>query len=174
MAAFLPPPPRFRIPQATFPGCLSRAFPKWLILLAGLALPALARGGAALTATAGAVSRDHFQGGRFAFSTSVYGKWDEMVLLGVQSGIGSVAGPSSIPILGSGIMRLPFGRVVLPFATGEAGYVLDDVNAGLLWRGGGGFDIKNGRYSSILLLGGYEAASGMAGWYARGGLLLEF
>lgn len=131
-------------------------------------------GGAALTASLGAGSRDHFQGVMFAYSGSLYLKFDEMVLLGVQSGIGSVAGPSSVPLLGSAIMRLPLGRIVLPFASGDVGYVLDDDDDGLLWRAGGGFDIKNGRHSSILLLGGYEATAELSAWYGRAGLLLEF
>jgi hypothetical protein len=130
--------------------------------------------GAALTATLGATSRDHFRGARFAYSGGLYLKFDEMVLLGAQSGIGSVAGASSIPLLGSALMRLPFGRIVMPFAAGDVGYVLDDRNDGLLWRAGGGLDIKNGRHSSLLLQGGYEATAELSAWYARAGFLLEF
>jgi hypothetical protein len=62
----------------------------------------------------------------------------------------------------------------MPFASGEVGYVLDDDDDGLPWRAGGGFDIKNGRHSSLLLQGGYEATSDLTAWYARAGLLLEF
>jgi hypothetical protein len=143
------------------------------LLLVPLASPP-SHAGAALTATLGANSRDAFKGARFAYSGGLYLKFDEMVLLGVQSGIGSVAGASSVPLLGSALMRLPVGRIVMPFAAGDVGYVLDDRNGGLLWRAGGGFDIKNGRHSSLLLQGGYEAASDLAAWYARAGLLLEF
>lgn len=143
----------------------------WALILC---LAAGAQAGAALTATLGSNSRDHYKGARFASSGSLYLKFDEMVLLGAQGGYGSVAGPSSIPILGSAILRLPLGRIVLPFATGDVGYVLDEENDGLMWRAGGGFDIKNGRHSSLLLLGGQETAGGKAGWYARAGLLLEF
>ena len=85
-----------------------------------------------------------------------------------------VSGPPWIRFYAGAILRLPFGRIVLPFATGDVGYVLDDDNGGLMWRAGGGLDIKNGRHSSLLLLGGQETAGGMAGWYARAGLLLEF
>lgn len=148
----------------------------WLAcpLLALLLAYAPAHAGTALTATLGATSRDAFKGARFAYSGGLYLKFDEMVLLGVQSGIGSVAGASSIPILGSALMRLPVGRIVMPFASGDAGYVVDDRNDGLLWRVGGGFDIKNGRHSSLLLQGGYEGTSDLAAWYARAGFLLEF
>lgn len=143
-------------------------------LAAVLILPPSVHAGAAITGTLGVSSRDHFRGGMFAYSGAIYQKFDEMVLLGIQSGIGSIAGPSSVPILGSAILRLPFGRIILPFAAGEIGYVLDEDDAGLLWRGGGGFDIKNGRHSSLLILGGLESASGLEGWYGRAGLLLEF
>ena len=122
----------------------------------------------------GANSRDDFKGARFAYSGGLYLKFDEMVLLGVQSGIGSVAGASSVPLLGSAVMRLPVGRIVMPFAAGDVGYVLDDRNGGLLWRAGGGFDIKNGRHSSLLLLGAYETQGSHSGSIARAGLLLEF
>lgn len=143
-------------------------------LAACLLLPSPAQAGAAITGTVGTSSRDHFRGGIFAYSGSVYLKFDDMVLLGAQSGIGSIAGPSSIPILGSAMMRLPFGRIILPFAAGDVGYVIDDDHDGVLWRGGGGLDIKNGRHSSLLILGGFETASGLEGWYGRAGLLLEF
>jgi hypothetical protein len=139
-----------------------------------LLLPPASRADMAVTAAFGASSRDEYRGAVMAYSGAVYLKFDDMVLLGAQSGIGGVAGPSSIPIAGSAIVRLPLGRVVLPFATGDLGYVLDDEDDGLFWRGGGGFDIKNGRYSSLLLLGGVEAASKARGWFARAGLLLEF
>lgn len=143
-------------------------------LLALLLLPPSSRADMAVTASFGASSRDGYQGAVMAYSGAAYLKFDDMVLLGVQSGIGGVAGPSSIPIAGSAIVRLPLGRVVLPFATGDLGYVLGDGKDGLFWRGGGGFDIKNGRHSSLLLLGGVEAASKARGWFARAGLLLEF
>ena len=122
----------------------------------------------------GANSRDHFQGAQFAYSAAGYLKIDDMTLVGVQSGQGSVVGGDAIPVLASAIVRLPVGRVVLPIATGDVGYVLADEHAGLLWRAGGGFDIRNGRHSSFLLQGAYERQSSRAGWLGRLGLLLEF
>ena len=172
--------PTSPLPRALSPGPRPSAPSLRLLIASALAalalvLPSPVRaGGAALTATLGASSGDHFRGANFAFSSALYLKFDEMVLLGAQSGIGSLAGPSSVPILGSAMVRLPLGRVILPFAAGDVGYVLDDKNDGLLWRGGGGLDIKNGRHSSLLALGGYQATADMYGWYARGGLLLEF
>jgi len=97
-----------------------------------------------------------------------------MTLVGIQSGQGTVSSSQAIPILASAIIRLPIGRIVLPIATGDVGYALDDHHAGLIWRGGGGFDIRNGRHSSLLLQGAYERQGSLAGWSARGGLLLEF
>jgi len=122
----------------------------------------------------GANSRDHFRGAMFAYSGAGYLKIDDMTLIGIQSGQGSVAGADAIPLLGSAIVRLPVGRVVLPIATGDVGYVFADSGSGLLWRAGGGFDIRNGRHSSFLLQGAYESQSSRAGWLGRLGLLLEF
>ncbi len=127
-----------------------------------------------LTATAGANSREHFKGAAFAYSAAAYLKFDDMTLLGVQSGQGSVVGDDAIPVLGSAMIRLPIGRVVLPVAIGDVGYVFSDARNGLLWRGGGGFDIRNGRHSSFLMLGAYERQASRAGWMGRFGLLLEF
>lgn len=85
-----------------------------------------------------------------------------------------MVGSSSVPVLGSALVRLPIGRIVLPVAIGDMGYVFADSGSGLLWRGGGGFDIRNGRHSSLLLLGAYESSGKAAGWMGRAGILLEF
>ncbi|MEO7425110.1 MAG: hypothetical protein ABI036_07975 [Fibrobacteria bacterium] len=151
-----------------------RRFSLFILALAWLALPLSIQAGAVLTGTVGADSRDHFKGGHFAYSATLYAKIDDMTLLGVQSGMGALSGSDAIPILATAMIRLPLGRVVLPVATGDVGYVIDDVHGGLLWRGGGGFDIRNGRHSSFLILGAYEGQDSMAGWSARAGLLLEF
>jgi hypothetical protein len=121
----------------------------------------------------GAASGDHFKGARFAYAAGLFLKFDEMVLIGAQGGQGSVGGDKSVPITSSAMVRLPIGRIVLPIATGDVGYAIVE-NPGFFWRGGGGFDIRNGRRSSFLLLGGVEGQGQAQGWYARGGLLLEF
>ena len=133
-----------------------------------------AEAGVVLTGSMGANSRQHFKGAMFAYSAAGYLKFDDMTLLGVQSGQGSVAGSDAIPVLGSAMIRLPIGRVVLPVAIGDVGYVFADSGNGILWRGGGGFDIRNGRHSSFILLGAYERQASRAGWMGRAGLLLEF
>lgn len=140
-----------------------------LLLLAGFA-PVFSQ--AVVVGSLGAASGDHFKGGRFSYAAGLFLKFDEMVLLGAQAGQGSVGGEKSVPITSSAMVRLPVGRIVLPIATGDLGYAVAE-NPGLFWRGGGGFDIRNGRRSSFLLLGGYERQGGAQGWYARGGLLLE-
>jgi hypothetical protein len=72
-------------------------------------------------------------------------------------------------------MRLPFGRVFVPAATGGIGYAFGSGNgAGYIWRGGGLLDIRNGRRSSLLLGCEYERFRGQGGLAVRGGALLEF
>lgn len=143
-------------------------------LVTGLLFPTATRAGLVLTGSMGANSREHFQGAMFAYSAAGYLKIDDMTLVGVQSGQGSVVGGDAVPLLASAIVRMPMGRVVLPIATGDVGYVFSDTHAGLLWRAGGGFDIRNGRHSSFLLQGAYERQDSRAGWLGRLGLLLEF
>jgi hypothetical protein len=127
-----------------------------------------------MTGTFGADSREHYKGAQFAYSAAFYAKFDDMTLLGIQSGQGTVSSAEAIPLLGSAMIRLPIGRIVLPVAIGDIGYALDDDHPGFLWRAGGGFDIRNGRHSSILLLGAHESQASRYGWIARLGLLLEF
>jgi hypothetical protein len=144
------------------------------ILATALILPCASHAALVLTGSMGANSRDHFRGAVFAYSAAGYLKFDDMTLIGVQSGQGSVAGADAIPLLGSAMVRLPIGRVVLPVATGDVGYAFADSGSGLLWRAGGGLDIRNGRHSSFLAQGAYESCGSRAGWLARLGLLLEF
>ncbi len=153
----------------------SRFRPALIGLLAmALLLPCPSPAGLVLTGTMGANSRDHFKGAAFAYSAAGFLKFDDMTLIGVQSGQGSVAGGDAVPLLGSAIVRLPIGRVVLPIATGDVGYAFADSGSGLLWRAGGGLDIRNGRHSSFLAQGAYERCGSRAGWLGRFGLLLEF
>ncbi len=145
-----------------------------LLLILIVLLPAAGRAGMVLTGTLGADSRDHFKGAHFGYSATLYAKIDDMTLVGVQSGQGALSGSEGIPVLASALVRLPIGRIALPVAIGDVGYVFADIHPGLLWRGGGGFDIRNGRHSSILALGAYERQGSLAGWNARLGILLEF
>jgi hypothetical protein len=147
-----------------------RLFAALLTLAAGFA-PLHAQ--AVFTGTLGTTSRDHFKGAHFAYTVGLHLKFDEMILIGVQSGQGTLAGSRAIPITAAAMVRLPIGRIVLPVAIGDLGYALVQ-DPGFLWRAGGGFDIRNGRRSSFLLLGGYEQQGTSVGWFGRGGILLEF
>lgn len=129
----------------------------------------------AITGTVGLQTSPSFQGTGFGFDLSAYEKFDEQVLLGVQVGQGVAGYPSSIPVLAAGFMRLPFGRVVVPVATGGLGYAIGSgAGAGFVWRAGGAFDIRNGRRSSLLLGCAYEGFKQHGGIVVRGGALLEF
>jgi hypothetical protein len=133
------------------------------------ALPPLA-----VTGTLGVQTTPDFKGSGFGYNLALYHRFDEQVLLGVQSGQGVSGYPSSVPLLAAGIMRLPFGRVIVPAATGGIGYALgSEDGAGFIWRGGGLLDIRNGRRSSLLLGCEYESFGGRGGLAVRGGLLLE-
>ena len=78
-----------------------------------------------------------------------------------------------VPVMGSAYMRLPFGSVMMPAATFDIGYAFGN-DAQMIWRVGGGLDIKLGRYSSMLVLGGYENLRKTGDLvYLRCGLLLE-
>jgi hypothetical protein len=158
--------PRFPFSQRFLP-VAALAF----LLAAGFsfALPPLA-----VTGTLGIQSRPDFVGSGFGYNLAVYNRFDEQVLIGVQSGQGIADHPTSIPILAAGFMRLPFGRVFVPAATGGIGYALGSGDGdGFIWRGGGLLDIRNGRRSSLLLGCEYEGFAGRGGLVVRGGLLLE-
>ena len=130
--------------------------------------------GFAISGTLGAQAKPQFKDFGFGYNVTVYGKFDDQTLFGVQSGQGIVGDSKAIPILGVGYLRLPIGRVVMPVLTGGAGYAISDSLSGFTWRAGGLFDIRNGRYSSLLLGAEYEGRRGHGGMVARAGLLLEF
>jgi hypothetical protein len=151
-----------------------RIFPyRFLCLFLGL-FPCMAQAGIVMTGTLGADAQAHFKHPHLGYNVALYAKLDDQTLFGIQSGQGTVVSSQAIPIFGSAIIRLPIGRIVLPVVSGDVGYALDDHNSGFLWRGGGGFDIRNGRHSSLLLLGAYERQASISGWSGRLGILLEF
>jgi len=130
--------------------------------------------GIAISGTLGTQSYPDFKGMGFGYSITGYTKLDDQVLLGFQSGQGMAGETSAIPLLGAVYVRLPIGRVVMPVATAEVGWVLADSTSGFLWRAGGLFDIRNGKKSSLLLGAEYEGHDGRGGIVFRGGLMLEF
>jgi hypothetical protein len=129
----------------------------------------------AVTGTLGVQTQPDFDGTGFGFNLSAYKKFDEQVLLGIQSGRGIAGHPASVPVLAAGFMRMPLGTVIVPAATGGMGYAIGSgEGAGFLWRGGGVLDIRNGRRSSLLLGCEYEGFRQRGGLVVRGGALLEF
>lgn len=144
------------------------------LVLAFLALSAAALPPVSVTGTLGVQTRPDFAGSGFGYNLAVYNRFDEQVLLGVQSGQGISGHPSSVPVLAAGYMRLPFGRVFVPAATGGIGYAFGSgTGDGFIWRGGGLLDIRNGRRSSLLLGCEYEGFGGRGGLAVRGGVLLD-
>lgn len=143
-----------------------------LLLVLACGVPAFSLPPLAVTGTLGLQTRPDFDGSGFGYNLAVYSRFDEQVLLGVQTGQGVSGHPSLVPVLAAGYMRLPFGRVFVPAATGGLGMALGD-GGGFLWRGGGLLDIRNGRRSSLLLGCEYEGFDGRGGLVVRGGALLE-
>lgn len=109
--------------------------------------------------------------GNYSMNYSVTGfyKIDEQSLVGIQSGKEG----KKVPLLASLFVRLPIGGVVLPVATGDIGSIISP-KLEYYWKAGGGFDWKNGKHSSLLILGGYEVLGGQRGLYAKAGILFEF
>jgi hypothetical protein len=144
----------------------------FFLLIASLASLAAALPPLAVTGTLGLQTRPDFEGSGFGYNLAAYSRFDEQVLLGVQTGQGVAGHPSLVPVLAAGYMRLPFGRVFVPTATGGLGMALGD-GGGFLWRAGGLLDIRNGRRSSLLLGCEYEGFDNRGGLVVRGGALLE-
>ena len=130
--------------------------------------------GMAFSGNLGVQAHPDFSGFGFGYNFTAYYKFDDQVLLGIQSGQGVVGKSSAVPVLGALYARLPLGRVVMPVFTAAFGTVLAD-STRFLWRAGGLFDIRNGRRSSLLLGSEFEGRDrGRGGLVFRGGLLIEF
>ena len=112
------------------------------------------------------------------FNLNVYGHFwypiDQMLFVGVGSGYQEIDNVSLVPLSASLWVRLPIGSQVLPVATGDIGYLIGSDHQ-LFWRTGGGLDIKNGDYSSILVMGGYQFLEHVGKGYAyiQAGILIE-
>ena len=112
------------------------------------------------------------------FNLNVYGHWwypiDQMVFVGVGCGYQEIDNVSLVPLSASAWVRLPIGGQTLPVATGDWGYLIGSDHQ-MFWKVGGGLDIKNGDYSSIMLMGGYEFLEhdGKGFIYLQAGILLE-
>lgn len=111
------------------------------------------------------------------FNIDVVGHWwypvDQMVFLGVGFGYERLGDISLVPLTGSAYVYLPFGSVVMPVGTFELGYAFGE-DAQMVWRAGGGLDLKLGKKSSLLALFGYQNLKKAGDFvYLRCGLLLE-
>jgi hypothetical protein len=97
-----------------------------------------------------------------------------MLFVGIGSGYQELDNTGLVPVSAGLWIRLPIGGQVLPVLTGDIGYLIGSEHQ-LFWKTGGGFDIKNGDYSSILLMGGYEFLdhSGKGYAYIQAGILVE-
>ncbi|HSQ41881.1 MAG TPA: hypothetical protein VLM37_06355 [Fibrobacteraceae bacterium] len=129
----------------------------------------------ALDVSVGAISpKQDFPEPHLDFTGHLWYPFDQMVFLGLGSGIQNMGDDRHIPLLGSISVRFPIGRQILPVATGDFGYDFGD-DPQRVWRGGFGLDIKNGDRSSLLFLVGCENFAQLGfHWYVRGGLLLEW
>ena len=113
-----------------------------------------------------------------SFNLNVFGHiWfpiDQMVFFGIGSGYNELDNVGYIPVMASAWVRLPIGGQTLPVVTGDIGYAFGDDHQ-MIWRAGGGFDIKNGDYSSILLMGGFQFLEerGRGYVYLQAGILVE-
>lgn len=113
-----------------------------------------------------------------SFNLNVFGHlWfpiDQMLFVGVGSGYQEIDNVSLVPLTASAWIRLPIGSRTLPVATGDWGYLIGSDHQ-MFWRVGGGFDIKNGDYSSIMLMGGYQFHDndGKGFVYLQAGILIE-
>lgn len=112
------------------------------------------------------------------FNLNVYGHWwypiDQMLFVGVGSGYQEIDNVGLVPLSASAWVRLPIGGQTLPVATGDWGYLIGSDHQ-MFWKVGGGLDIKNGDYSSIMLMGGYEFLEhdGKGFVYLQAGILIE-
>ena len=146
-----------------------------IILLFALAFVATPASAFTMDAQGGFCNRVSHMGD---FNMSFYGHlWypiDQMVFAGLGVGYEELDNVGYVPVSGSLWVRLPIGRTILPIATGDFGYMFGKDNQ-MFWRAGGGLDIKNGDYSSIMLMGGYQFLDheGKGYAYVQAGILVE-
>lgn len=113
-----------------------------------------------------------------SFNLNFYGHlWfpiDQQLFFGLGSGYEELDNVAYIPASVSAWVRLPVGRQIMPVVTGDFGYMFGKDHQ-IFWKAGGGFDIKNGDCSSILLMGGFESLEGRGKGYVylQAGILVE-
>ncbi|HHX15012.1 MAG TPA: glycosyltransferase family 2 protein [Fibrobacter sp.] len=98
---------------------------------------------------------------------------DQMVFLGVGGSYQEIANSVFVPVTASLWVRLPVGGQILPVVTGDFGYAIGKEHQ-FVWNAGLGMDIKNGNYSSLILLVGYQRLKEKGSYlYWRAGILIE-
>ncbi|MBK8800673.1 MAG: hypothetical protein IPN71_01175 [Fibrobacteres bacterium] len=109
---------------------------------------------------------------RLSWSFHGLAQLDQMVAAGVGFGYEAVPGRPAGLIDARMQVRLPVGRQALPYLDVESGIAIRPVleDSYLMWKMGGGFDLKLGDHSSLLAGVGLAAVGRM---YGRLGLLLE-
>ena len=147
------------------------AFLKIFVLL--LALSGTSRaGGYSVEGMVGTASYRDWWDHHANWSIYLMRDFDQMVLFGPGIGYEGAAGKPAGMATGKLQVRLPLGRQLLPYLSGEAGAALRPhiEDSWFLWRVGGGADLKLGDRSSLLAEGGVAA---LDRWYARLGLILD-
>lgn len=145
---------------------------KTILVVAFCAAVAQAASGVSLEGFVGSSSRLGEWSHRPAWSVAALHRVDQMVAIGVAAGYEAIPTHPAGSVTSRLQVRLPFGRQVLPYLQGEAGVgirpVLED--SYFLWKLGGGFDLKLGDRSSLLVESGWQSYGRYIG---RLGLLLE-
>jgi len=133
---------------------------------------ACAASGVSLEGFVGSSSRLGEWNHRPAWSVGALYRVDQMVAMGVAAGYEAIPTHPAGSLTSRLQVRLPFGRQVLPYLQAEAGAgirpVLED--SYFLWKLGGGFDLKLGDRSSLLVESGWQS---YGRYFVRLGLLLE-
>lgn len=156
---------------------MNRKFPILLALL--IALPGAAAAEIALSVSAGSTTMvdDGIRTPELDVAATLWYPFDQMVFLGITSGVQNHRSEQQVPALGSLYLRLPIGRQLMPVATGDWGYLFGERSDTWIWRAGGGLDLKLGNHSSLLALAGVQSDLSDRlpnRLYFRAGLLLEW
>jgi cellulose synthase/poly-beta-1,6-N-acetylglucosamine synthase-like glycosyltransferase len=98
---------------------------------------------------------------------------DQMIFIGAGGYYQEIDKTIFIPVTGSVWIRLPIGKQVLPLIIADYGYAVGSDHQ-FVWSAGLGIDIKNGDYSSLILMAGYQKLKKKDDYfYIRAGFLIE-
>lgn len=98
---------------------------------------------------------------------------DQMVFIGAGGSYQEIDNCVFVPVTAGLWVRLPIGKQVLPVVTGDLGYAIGKEHQ-FVWNFGLGMDIKNGDYSSLIVLAGYQRLKEKGHYmYLRVGILIE-